>query len=72
MTSLDTDRDLTLYLTDITENPDLIDKQAVSEGDIPISEGSEKPTPRTGHLSPREGSLRSEVDFFMPTADSLR
>ena len=56
MTSLDTDRDSTLYLTDIYENADSIDKQAFSENDLPItiSEGSEKPRPRKGHLSQAE------------------
>ena len=52
----------------------MIDKQALSESDVPISEGSEKPRLRKGHLSPREGSLRSEGDSFTyaPAADPLR
>ena len=72
VTSLDTDRDLTFYFIDITDNRDSIDNQAVSESDVSISEGSEKPRPRRGHLSSREGSLRSEVDSFIPVADFLR
>ena len=45
-------------VTDNAENPEKIDKQALFESDVPISEGSEKPRLRKGHLA-RGGSRKT-------------
>ena len=53
-------------ITNIAENPDWIDKQALSENDVPISGESEKPRQRKGHLA-RERSLLGLQGTHLPT-----
>ena len=59
-------------ITNIAENPDWIDKQALSENDVPISEGSEKPRQRKDHLARERAHLgRKGTHLPSPTADPL-
>ena len=53
---LDFERDSTIYLTDISESADSIDRQAVSENDVSIIKTE---ILIKGHLTPREGFLPS-------------